>query len=147
MEAAPAAGRAQTAIAAGAVVAVAAHLAWRGLAPDAPAAPVRPADLPLLVALALGGGWLVLGLLGRVVRLEFGSDLLAGISIVTSVVLGAYLAGTLVVLMLSGGEALEAYAVRRASSALTALARRMPAVAHRARDGALADVPLADVAV
>ena len=49
---------------------------------------------------------------------EFGSDLLAGISIVTSVLLGEYLAGTLVVLMLSGGEALEAYAVRSASSVL-----------------------------
>src|SRR5581483_1312810 len=78
---------------------------------------------------------------------EFGSDLLAGISIVTSVILGEYLAGTLVVLMLSGGETLEAYAVRRASSALAALARRMPSVAHRRRDGAIEDVPLDAVAV
>src|SRR5581483_2000689 len=78
---------------------------------------------------------------------EFGSDLLAGISIVTSVILGEYLAGTLVVLMLSGGETLEAYAVRRASSALAALARRMPAAAHRSRGGALEDVPLDAVAV
>ena len=61
---------------------------------------------------------LVAGLVIRLVRFEFSSDLLAGISIVTSVVLGEYLAGTLVVLMLSGGQALEAYAVRRASSAL-----------------------------
>ena len=53
----------------------------------------------------------------------------------TAVLLGEYLAGTFVVLMLSGGEALEGYAVRRASSALRALAGRMPAVAHRRRDG------------
>ena len=45
---------------------------------------------------------------------------LAGIAIVTSIVLGEYLAGTLVVLMLSGGEALEHYAVRNASSVLRA---------------------------
>src|SRR5206468_2640743 len=38
-------------------------------------------------------------------RREFGSDLLAGISIVASVLLGEYLAGSVVVLMLSGGEA------------------------------------------
>jgi hypothetical protein len=35
-------------------------------------------------------------------------DLLAGFSIVTSMILIAYLAGTLVVLMLSGGRSLEA---------------------------------------
>ena len=33
--------------------------------------------------------------------------------------------------MLSGGEALEAYAVRGASSVLKALANRMPSTAHR----------------
>jgi heavy metal translocating P-type ATPase len=86
-------------------------------------------------------------LVAGLVRGRFGSDLLAGISIVTSVLLGEYLAGTLVVLMLSGGQALEAYAVRRASSALAALARRMPSVAHRSRGGSLEDVPLDAVAV
>ncbi|MFO0847226.1 MAG: heavy metal translocating P-type ATPase [Gemmataceae bacterium] len=133
-------------IAALAVAAIAAHLVWRWAAPVAESG-FRPADLPLFVALALGGGYLVVGLLAKLVRGEFGSDLLAGLSIVTAVLLGEYLAGTLVVLMLSGGEALEGYAVRRASSALAALARRMPAVAHRTRGGAVEDVPLAAVAV
>lgn len=44
---------------------------------------------------------------------EFGSDLLGGISIITSVLLGEYLAGAIIVLMLSGGEALKTYALRR----------------------------------
>ncbi|MEO8495293.1 MAG: heavy metal translocating P-type ATPase, partial [Planctomycetota bacterium] len=74
-------------------------------------------------------------------------DLLAGISIVTAVVLGQYLAGTLVVLMLSGGEALEAYAVRSASSVLEALAKRMPSIAHRKTDSQLEDVQLDRVEV
>jgi heavy metal translocating P-type ATPase len=100
-----------------------------------------------LAALVAGGSYLVFGLLVRLVHGEFGSDLLAGISIVTSVLLGEYLAGTLVVLMLSGGQALEAYAVRRASSALATLARRMPSAAHRSRGGSLEDVPLDAVAV
>ena len=78
---------------------------------------------------------------------EFGSDLLAGISIVTSVLLGEYLAGALVVLMLSGGETSEAYAVRSASSVLAALAKRMPRVAHRKQDGQVADVALDERAV
>jgi heavy metal translocating P-type ATPase len=86
-------------------------------------------------------------LLLKVFKREFGSDLLAGISIVTSVILGEYLAGTLVVLMLSGGEALEAYAVRSASSVLQALAKRMPSVAHRKRNSMMEDVVLKDIVI
>jgi heavy metal translocating P-type ATPase len=89
----------------------------------------------------------VLDLAVKLIQREFGSDLLAGISIVTSVVLGEYLAGSLVVLMLSGGGALEAYAVRSASSVLEALARRMPSLAHQKLDAAVADVPLEKVAI
>ena len=102
-------------------------------------------DLPLIAALVAGGIPLVWELLRDVLRRKFSSDLLAGISIVTSVILGEYLAGTLVVLMLSGGEALEHYAVRNASSVLRALARRMPSVAHVKQDGDLRDAPLDDV--
>jgi heavy metal translocating P-type ATPase len=102
--------------------------------------------VPLLIALACGAP-LVVDLAIHLMRGEFSSDLLAGISIVTSVILGEYLAGALVVLMLSGGQALEAFAVRRASFALEALAKRLPATAHRKTDGDVMDVALADVAV
>jgi heavy metal translocating P-type ATPase len=90
---------------------------------------------------------LVWELLQRVLKRQFGSDHLAGISIVTSVLLGEYLAGSFVVLMLSGGEALEAYAVRSASSVLEALAKRMPSTAHRKTDNHLIDVGLAEIAI
>lgn len=104
-------------------------------------------QIPLLAALALGGIPLVFELFHKLLRREFGSDLLAGISIVTSALLGEYLAGAIVVLMLSGGEALEGYALRSASSVLRALAKRMPSVAHRKRDSAIEDVTLGDIAV
>jgi heavy metal translocating P-type ATPase len=104
-------------------------------------------EWPLIAALVFGGVPLVFELLLKLARREFGSDLLAGISIITAALLGEYLAGALVVLMLSGGEALEAYAVRRASSVLQALARRMPSLAHRKRQGAVADIPLEEVAI
>lgn len=103
--------------------------------------------IPLYVVLGLGGVPLVFELTLKLFRRDFGSDLLAGISIVTSVLLGEYLAGCLVVLMLSGGESIERYAVASASSVLKALARRMPSVAHRKLDGTLGDVPLSDVRV
>jgi len=105
------------------------------------------ADLPLVAMLLVGGVPLVAGLLRNLARGEFGSDLLAGISIVTSVILGEYLAGVLVVLMLSGGEALESRAVSRAGDVLHALARRMPTLAHTKSAAGLSDVALADVAV
>jgi heavy metal translocating P-type ATPase len=135
-------------IAAVAIVAIAVHLILRSvLDSESKLFGVPSSAIPLLVALLLGGIPLVFGLAIRLVRLDFSSDLLAGISIVTSVILGEYLAGTLVVLMLSGGQALEAYAVRRASSALLALARRMPSLVHRKQDGGVVDVALAEVVV
>ena len=103
------------------------------------------ADLPLLIVVVSGGGVLVFRLIVGVFRGEFGSDLLAGISIATSIVLGQYMAGALVVLMLSGGSALEDYAMRRASSVLDALARRMPSLAHRRQGLEMVDIPAASV--
>jgi hypothetical protein len=61
---------------------------------------------PLIGVLILGGIPLVLVLAWKLIRGAFASDLLAGISIVMSVVLSECLAGSLVVLMLSGGAAL-----------------------------------------
>lgn len=104
-------------------------------------------DLPLIAILVFGGFPLVLELLAKLLRHEFGSDLLAGLSIGTSIVLGEYLAGALVVLMLSGGEALEAYAAGSASSVLKALSERMPSVAHRTRDGVVTDISLDNIAI
>ena len=102
--------------------------------------------IPLWATLGIGGAPLLYDLLRKLLKREFGSDLLGGISIITSVVLGEYLAGSIIVLMLAGGEALESYALRSASSALAALAKRMPSIAHRKRDTKIADIALQDVA-
>jgi len=88
---------------------------------------------------------LILDLLRAALQGRFGSDLLAGISIATAVILGQYLAGSVIVLMLSGGAALEQYAMRRASAVLGALAKRMPRVAHRNTAGEIQDIELDDL--
>jgi heavy metal translocating P-type ATPase len=126
-----------------AVVGIAAHLVLRYLAGATPAA----AALPLQVILLAGGIPLVWRLGRSALRLEFGADHLAGVSIVASAWLGEYLAGALVVLMLSGGEALEAYAVAEATSVLRALARRVPTLAHREQGGVFEDVAVPDLVV
>jgi heavy metal translocating P-type ATPase len=138
----------QSAIAGLTCVLIALHLVIRfGLHATGSFHGITIADAPLLAVLAVGGVPLVLELVVHLFNGEFGSDLLAGLSIVVSVLLGEYLAGALVVLMLSGGQALEAYAVRSASSVLDALARRMPSVAHRTHEGVLTEVALDDVAI
>jgi len=135
--------RKTTVIAGLSIAAILVHLALRfGLhsAPDTH-------RIPLLVALLLGGLPLLYDLLRKLLRRDFGSDLLGGISVVTSVLLGEYLAGSIIVLMLAGGEALESYALRSASSVLAALAKRMPSVAHRRHGAETLDVALAEIAV
>jgi heavy metal translocating P-type ATPase len=103
--------------------------------------------IPLYMVLALGGAPLVFRLFRKVLAREFGSDLLAGLSIVASILMGQYLVGTIVVLMLSGGTALEIFATRRASSVLEALSRRMPNVAHRKESTGLTDIETSAIAV
>ena len=141
----PAAVRAQpvsTLIAAGAIAGIALHIALRFTASGSSASLI-----PLYAVLLFGGVPLTYDLVRKALRRQFGSDLLAGISIVTSAVLGEYLAGSIVVLMLAGGEALESYALRTASSVLEALARRMPSIGHRREGGEIVDVPLDAIAV
>jgi heavy metal translocating P-type ATPase len=103
--------------------------------------------IPLYVALILGGVPLVFRLIRKVLLREFGSDLLAGLSIVVAVAMGQYLVGAIVVLMLSGGTALENFATRRASSVLEALASRMPQTAHRKTERGITDIEVAGIAV
>lgn len=92
--------------------------------------------LPLYFALLAGGVPLIVGLLRQTFKRQFGSDMLAGFSILTGVLLHEYLVACIVILMLSGGTALEQYATQRATSALRALAKRMPTTAHLVtRDG------------
>ena len=76
-------------------------------------------------------------------RGHWGIDILAVTAIVSTVVVGEYLAALVVCLMLTGGEALEDYAAGRAKKDLSALLERAPQVAHRLReDGSAEDIPL-----
>src|SRR5208282_3864239 len=131
-----------------AMAAIGIHLVLRFATPtEAALGPVLLRDVSLLLCLVVGGGFLLWDLLGKLFRRQFGSDLLAGISIVTSVLLGEYLAGSIVVLMLAGGEALESYALKSASSVLRALAKRMPSIAHRKQGSDIVDAALDTLAI
>ena len=103
--------------------------------------------IPLYATLIAGGAPILIDIFRKFLQRDFGADLLAVLSIVTSIVLGEYLVGAIIVLMLSGGIALEQYATRRASSVLEALAARMPRIAHLKRASGVVDISLEEVAM
>ncbi|WP_285242867.1 heavy metal translocating P-type ATPase [Pseudarthrobacter sp. fls2-241-R2A-127] len=78
---------------------------------------------------------------------RWGIDLLALTAIASTVAVGEYLAALVVILMLTGGEALENFAQGRAARELRSLLDRAPRFAHREGTGAeLEDTPIGDVA-
>ncbi|SDK26138.1 heavy metal-(Cd/Co/Hg/Pb/Zn)-translocating P-type ATPase [Cryobacterium psychrotolerans] len=89
------------------------------------------------------------GMVRQLRRGSFGIDFLAITAIVATVLVGEYIATLIIVLMLSGGAALEDYAVSRAKRELDSLLKRAPQIAHRVRDGQgeVEDVPAGRVQV
>lgn len=104
-------------------------------------------DLPLWIAIVAGGVPLLYSLFRQVLKRQFGSDFLAGLSIVTATLMSELLVAAIIVLMLSGGQALEEFATKRASSVLNELAKRMPSVAHRVLEGTAHDIAVTEIAV
>jgi heavy metal translocating P-type ATPase len=89
------------------------------------------ADVVWMIGLAVTGIPVVWGTLRRFASGHFATDLVATLAVTTSVILLQPLAGLVIVLMQTGGEALERYAEGRASAAVRALEEEAPRVAHR----------------
>ncbi len=106
-----------------------------------------PNNIPLISVIILGGIPLIFDILRQIIKGEFGVDLLAALSIIMSLILGEYLAGVLVVLMLSGGSALERYAATKASSALKSLANRAPRQAQIRIGGLIKEIAVEDIRI
>ncbi len=103
-------------------------------------------DKVWLVTLVIGTLPLVYRMLKDIFRGHFGVDLIAIAAILTSFALQQYLAGTVILLMLSGGEALEAYALKRSSRELTKLLSLAPTVAHKKTGSEIVDIKIEDIA-
>ena len=99
------------------------------------------AQWSLIVVILLGGVPLLWATIRQLLRREIGVDVIAILAIGGSLMLGQYLAGAIIVLMLSGGQALEAFALSRASKSLSQLAERAPRTAHVWQDNQLVDIP------
>jgi heavy metal translocating P-type ATPase len=112
-----------------------------------PASPVAARDI-WLAGLVVTGAPLALRTMRGVIARHFAADVVAAIAIVTAILLQEPLAGLVIVLMQSGGEALERYAAGRATNAVRDLEASAPHIAHRMEaDGGIRDVAVAAVAV
>jgi heavy metal translocating P-type ATPase len=80
-----------------------------------------------------------------VLRRETGVDVIAALAMAGALVLGEYLAGAIIAVMLTGGAALERFAVTRARRQLSALLERAPRVAHRRAGADIIDIDVAQV--
>ena len=98
-------------------------------------------------ALALTGAPVLIRTTIAVLRGHFATDVVAALAIGTALALREPLAGLVVVLMQTGGEALERYAEGRASAAVRALEDAAPRVAHRMSEGREDDIGVEAVAV
>ena len=78
---------------------------------------------------------------------HFATDIVASLAIAGAIVLVQPLAGLVIVLMQSGGEALERYAEGKASAAVRALEEAAPSIAHRISGERVEDVPVNDILV
>jgi heavy metal translocating P-type ATPase len=100
-----------------------------------------------LVGLILVGAPVVIRTFRGALRGRFAADIVATLAIVTAIALQQPFAGLIVVLMQSGGEALERYAAGRASRALSMLEAAAPRIAHRVVAGGTEDVAVEAVVI
>jgi len=99
-------------------------------------------------ALLIGGAPVVYHTLRGLLRGKFAADIVAMLAILTAVLTDEAFAGVIIVIMQTGGEALDDYGFRRASSSLDSLIARAPKVANRRRsDGGIEQVEVKDVAL
>jgi heavy metal translocating P-type ATPase len=100
-----------------------------------------------LITLIGGGAPIVWDTFRGMLRKHFASDIVAMMAIVAAILLNDALPGVVIVIMQSGGKALEDYAFRRASSSLDALLARSPRIAYRRKGASLEEINVSDIQV
>ncbi|MEO9320598.1 MAG: heavy metal translocating P-type ATPase [Nitrososphaera sp.] len=100
-----------------------------------------------LATLVIGGVPVVWETAKGIASKHFASDIVATLAIIAALLLNDGFPGVVIVLMQTGGKALEDYAFGRASSSLDVLLARSPRLAHRKGNGAIKDIAVEDVRI
>ncbi|WP_413480719.1 heavy metal translocating P-type ATPase [Carnobacterium maltaromaticum] len=78
---------------------------------------------------------------------NYGVDILAITAIIATLAVGEYWASLIILIMLTGGDALEDYAAKKARSELKALLDNSPQIAHKSEGNKLTDIKVEDVKI
>jgi heavy metal translocating P-type ATPase len=105
------------------------------------------ADLAWGLTAAIAIPPMILALVADAKQHKVGLDLIALLALAGALLYHQFLAGALIALMVSTGQALEAFAGSRARAELTALLARAPRVAYRHRNGAIETIPIDSVSI
>jgi heavy metal translocating P-type ATPase len=100
-----------------------------------------------IATLVIGGIPVVVETVKGMLKKHFASDIVAMLAILAALILNDAFPGVIIVLMQTGGRALEDYAYRHASSSLNELLARSPRTAHRRRDDVIDDIDVKQVRV
>lgn len=100
-----------------------------------------------LFVLILGGAPIVFQTIKKMFKGEFASDIVAMLAIITALIMKESFAGAVVVLMQSGGEALEAFGLSRATRSLKNLIDRAPRFALRKKGAGVEKIDVKEVEI
>lgn len=109
--------------------------------------PNNVAKIVFIIIIIFGGFPLIIDTVKEVLKKNWGADIIAVLAIITSLLLGEYLAGAIIIIMLSGGRALEDFALQNASDALKKLAENAPKIAHLVKEKEITDISVHKVKV
>jgi len=99
-----------------------------------------------ILAIIIGLGKITWDSVGKIRNGKYSLDYIAFLAMIVSLPAEQYLAGAIVALMITGGEALDEYAAARAESALRSLAERIPKhCTVRLPDGSTVEKPIQSV--
>ena len=87
-----------------------------------------------LVTLIIGGIPIIVDTVRNMIHRHFAADIIAMLAIITAILSNEALPGVVIVIMQSGGKALEDHAFRKASTSLNALLARSPQTANRKKN-------------
>ncbi|MGE5635246.1 MAG: heavy metal translocating P-type ATPase [Deltaproteobacteria bacterium] len=97
--------------------------------------------------LIIGGAPIIFDTIRNMIHRQFAADIIAMLAIITAILSNEALPGVVIVIMQSGGKALEDYAFRKATTSLDALLARSPRIAHRKKNNIIEEIDVDSIKI
>lgn len=97
--------------------------------------------------LLIGGIPIIFGTIRDIIHRRFATDIIAMLAIITAILSNEALPGVVIVIMQSGGKALEDYAFRKVTASLDALLANSPRQAHRKKNNIIEEIDVNSIKI